>query len=81
MPGLVLAALLAASCLGLASCAAPHQGKIECPKLVQYTDPQLDAIQASLNKLPPDDALRAAMQDYEDMRDDTRVCQAMAKGG
>jgi hypothetical protein len=76
----IIGTALAASFLALAACAPPRQGKIECPRIHEYSDTQLDAIQKSINALPQDDALRSAMQDYEDMRDDTRVCQAEAKG-
>ena len=52
---------------------------VQCPQVVNYSDAQLDAIQESLNRLPKDDALRGAMQDYETLRDDARYCANLLK--
>jgi hypothetical protein len=71
----------------LAGCAASDAGNsdagdasdahaITCPQIKQYSEAQLNAIQKGINALAQDSPLRAAMQDYEDLRDDARVCQA-----
>ena len=49
---------------------------IICPQIKQYSEAQLNAIQKGINALAQDSPLRSAMQDYEDLRDDARVCQA-----
>jgi hypothetical protein len=75
------AALVAVSLLLLAGCQKSLFQPVQCPQIKPYSDPQLDAIQRSINALPQNDPLRAAMQDYEDLRDDARVCNAMVRHG
>jgi hypothetical protein len=76
--GSLLAALAVLS-LALAGCAAQRHETVQCPQVVNYSDAQLTAIQESLNRLPKDDALRGAMQDYETLRDDARYCANLLK--
>ena len=73
-----LAAPLAGLPLLLAGCAAKPP-PVPCPRVVDYTDAQLTAIQQSINRLPKDDPLRGAMQDYENLRDDARYCVNLLK--
>jgi hypothetical protein len=75
-----LLAAFAVLSFALAGCADSEHAKVQCPKVVDYTDPQLDAIQQSINRLPKNDALRGAMQDYESLRDDARYCVNLLKG-
>jgi hypothetical protein len=74
-----VAAALALLSLALAGCAASRQPAVPCPQVVSYTDAQLNAIQQSINRLPKDDALRGAMSDYEQLRDDARYCANLLK--
>lgn len=69
-----LATALAVLSLTLAGCDTTSQREVQCPQIVKYTDAQLDAIQASINRLPKNDPLRGAMSDYEQLRDDARYC-------
>ena len=73
----VCVAAFAALSLSIAGCATARHPAAQCPQVVKYSDAQLDAIQKSINRLPPNDALRSAMQDYENLRDDSRVCVAL----
>ena len=75
-----IAAALAISSLALAGCSTTHRSAVQCPQVVNYTDAQLDAIQRSINRLPKNDPLRGAMQDYEQLRDDARYCNNLLKG-
>jgi hypothetical protein len=74
-----LAGVLALLSLGLAGCGTSSQPEVQCPQVVKYTDAQLDAIQASINRLPKNDPLRGAMSDYEQLRDDARYCSNLLK--
>jgi len=75
-----LAGVLALLSLGLAGCdTAAQEEVVQCPEVVNYTDRQLDAIQASINRLPKNDPLRGAMTDYEQLRDDARYCSNLQK--
>ena len=78
--GMSLAALAAVS-LALAGCGSQQRtaDAPRCPQVVNYSDAQLGAIQASINKLPKNDALRGAMSDYEQLRDDARYCANLEK--
>ncbi|MGH6991312.1 MAG: hypothetical protein ACREFD_07660 [Stellaceae bacterium] len=64
----------------IAGCSMWNRPVAQCPRIVKYSNAQLDAIQRSINRLPPKDSLRGAMQDYENLRDDSRVCVALEKG-
>jgi hypothetical protein len=74
-----VAVALAGLSLALAGCAASRQSAVQCPQVANYTDAQLNAIQQSINRLPKDDALRGAMSDYEQLRDDARYCANLLK--
>jgi hypothetical protein len=75
--GSIVAALAALS-LALAGCGTSSP-PVPCPQVVNYSDAKLDAIQQSINRLPKDDPLRGAMQDYETLRDDSRYCANLSK--
>ena len=78
----MLVTAIAALVLMLGGCTeGSRREKAQCPQIRQYSDAELTAIQKSIDALPPDDPLRGAMRDYEDLRDDARVCDALAKGG
>ena len=47
-----------------------------CPKPVAYDDATIRKITMALRALPPDNVLHQAMDDYEDERDDLRICLA-----
>jgi hypothetical protein len=70
---LAVLSLALAGCSSLGMSSRRHETP-QCPKVVDYTDAQLTAIQDSLNKLPKGDPLRGAMTDYETLRDDSRYC-------
>jgi hypothetical protein len=76
-----LLAAFAALSFALGGCADSEHAKVQCPQVVTYTDAQLDAIQQSINRLPKNDPLRGAMQDYENLRDDARYCINLLKDG
>jgi hypothetical protein len=79
-----------AALLGLAGCAhdastgalhpstaAPKQvrGRLcRCPEPVHYSNAQIKAISAALRALPDNNPLQQAMSDYEDERDNLRIC-------
>lgn len=79
-----------AALLGLAGCAhdtgagaarrsaaAPKQvrgGLCRCPEPVHYSNAQIKAISAALRALPDNNPLQQAMSDYEDERDNLRIC-------
>ena len=68
---------LAAACLLLAGCSnGDDQAQARgCPIPVHYDKATLDRIQKELEKMPPDSAIRQAMTDYENERDDLRFCR------
>jgi hypothetical protein len=74
-----VASVLALLSLALAGCGTSSEPEVQCPQVVKYTDAQLDAIQASINRLPKNDPLRGAMSDYEQLRDDARYCSNLLK--
>lgn len=69
------AAALAAA-LSLAGCAgaARPNAACRCPEPVHYSDAQIKAISAALRALPDNNPLQQAMSDYEDERDNLRIC-------
>jgi hypothetical protein len=75
-----MAAIVPAATLLIAGCSLSHQPAPQCPHVVTYTNAQLDAIQRSINRLPPNDPLRGVLHDYENLQDDARVCAALEKG-
>lgn len=62
--------LFVSACTGMASTAC------KCPKPVTYDDATIKKITMALRALPPDNVLHQAMDDYEDERDDLRICLA-----
>jgi len=68
----IIAALVLAACSGAGSTAC------QCPRPVAYDDATIEKITAALRALPPDNVLHQAMDDYEDERDDLRLCLAGA---
>jgi uncharacterized lipoprotein YajG len=66
-------AVLAAMAL-LAGCSSQQPTACRCPQPVHYDDATIKQITAALRALPPDNALHRAMDDYEDERDDLRIC-------
>jgi hypothetical protein len=71
----MVAAAAAALGILLMGCASRHAA-VQCPHVRQYNDAELDAIQKSIDSLAKNDPLRAAMHDYEDLRDEARSCVA-----
>jgi hypothetical protein len=76
--GARIAAVLALAAPALAGCGGGPP-PMQCPQVVNYSDAQLDAIQAAINRLAKDDPLRGAMKDYEQLRDDSRYCVNLQK--
>jgi hypothetical protein len=59
------------------SAATPDQlrgGLGRCPQPVHYSDAQIKAISAALRSLPDNNPLQQAMSDYENERDNLRIC-------
>jgi hypothetical protein len=73
------AAALAVLSLVLAGCGTASPPPVQCPPVANYTDAQLAAIQQSIDRLAKDDPLRGALQDYENLRDDSRYCANLLK--
>ena len=48
----------------------------QCPKPVTYDDATIKKITQALRALPPDNVLHRTMDDYEDERDELRICLA-----
>lgn len=66
-----------AALIGLAGCAGasgPGATACRCPQPVHYSDAQIKAITAALRALPDNNPLQQAMSDYEDERDNLRIC-------
>jgi hypothetical protein len=60
----------------LAGCASAVSTACQCPKPVAYDDATITKITRALRALPPDNVLHRAMDDYEDERDELRICLA-----
>jgi hypothetical protein len=60
----------------LAGCGSAVSTACQCPKPVAYDDATITKISQALRALPPDNVLRRAMDDYEDERDELRICLA-----
>jgi uncharacterized lipoprotein YajG len=58
----------------VAGCSSPQSTACRCPQPVSYDDATIKQITAALKALPPDSVLHRAMDDYEDERDDLRIC-------
>ena len=72
--GIGLAAAM--SLLFLAGCGSALSTACQCPKPVAYDDATITKITQALRALPPDNVLHRAMDDYEDERDELRICLA-----
>ena len=73
MPRVGIAVVLAEIVI-LAGCSTPQSTACRCPQPVSYDDATIKQITAALKALPPDNVLQRAMDDYEDERDDLRIC-------
>jgi hypothetical protein len=60
----------------LAGCGSAVPTACQCPKPVAYDDATIKKITQALRALPPDNVLHRAMDDYEDERDELRICLA-----
>jgi hypothetical protein len=49
-------------------------GLCRCPQPVHYSDAEIKAISAALRALPDNNPLQQAMSDYENERDNLRIC-------
>ena len=58
----------------VAGCSSPRSTACQCPRPVTYDDATIKQITAALKALPQDNVLHRAMDDYEDERDDLRIC-------
>ena len=74
--------VLAAVLLSLGACSSlrasgsdEHMG---CPHVEEYNDAELAAIQKALSALPDKNPLVFAMQDYEELRYEARLCRESA---
>jgi hypothetical protein len=63
----------------LAGCGSAASTACQCPKPVAYDDATITKISQALRALPPDNVLHRAMDDYEDERDELRICLAGGK--
>jgi len=86
----VLAVILGLAAAGLTGCAALPVGSkgadtsqpsvaavdrlCRCPQPVHYSDAEIKAISAALRALPDNNPLQQAMSDYENERDNLRIC-------
>jgi hypothetical protein len=58
----------------LAGCTGAVSTACQCPKPVAYDDATIKQITQALRALPPDNVLHKTMDDYEDERDELRIC-------
>lgn len=75
---------LLAAILPLAGCSDPPPRPIvigvgNCPSIREYTPTEERAITKAMQALPPDNPLLNAMLDYEDLRDQARICRHAAR--
>lgn len=65
----------------LAGCANdPSQATTgPCPQVREYSPAEEKAITQAMQKLPPDHPLVNAMLDYEELRDEARLCAGSAR--
>jgi hypothetical protein len=68
------AALPLAFVIGLGGCADDAEGPGHCPQVRAYSPSEEKAITRAMQALPPDNPLFGAMQDYEELRDEARLC-------
>ena len=60
----------------LTGCGSALSTACQCPKPVAYDDATITKITQALRALPPDNVLHRTMDDYEDERDELRICLA-----
>ena len=60
----------------LVGCSGAMSTACQCPKPVAYDDATITKITQALRALPQDNVLHRAMDDYEDERDELRICLA-----
>jgi hypothetical protein len=72
--GMRLAATMVLVVLG--GCASAVSTACRCPRPVAYDDATITKITQALRALPPDSILHRTMDDYEDERDELRICLA-----
>jgi hypothetical protein len=60
----------------LAGCGSAVSTACRCPQPVAYDDATIAKITKALRALPSDNVLHQAMDDYEDERDELRICLA-----
>jgi hypothetical protein len=58
----------------LMGCSVARDASCKCPKPVAYEEATLKEISQALRALPSDNVLHRAMEDYENERDDLRLC-------
>jgi len=68
-----VATVLVATVL-VTGCSSAQPTACRCPQPVSYDDATIKQITAALKALPADSVLHRAMDDYEDERDDLRIC-------
>jgi hypothetical protein len=73
MPWVRVATVLATTLL-VAGCSTQQSTACHCPSPVAYDDATIKKITAALKALPADSVLHQAMDDYEDERDNLRIC-------
>jgi hypothetical protein len=71
-PGIAAAAIVAV--LVPTGCTVARDTSCKCPKPVAYDEATLKEISQALRALPSDNVLHRAMEDYENERDDLRLC-------
>lgn len=69
-----IAAGVLSALLGTSGCSIAPSSACHCPKPVAYDEPTLQKISQALRALPSDNILQQAMQDYENERDELRLC-------
>ena len=70
-----IAAGMLSALLGISGCTTASSAGCQCPKPVAYDDEMLKKISQALRALPPDNVLQQAMEDYENERDELRLCR------
>jgi hypothetical protein len=60
----------------LSGCGTAVSNACQCPKPVAYDEATITKITHALRALPADNVLHRAMDDYEDERDELRICLA-----
>ena len=71
--------IVAAATLALTGCqtCAPISDRTICPQIASYSQAEMLALSAEMDRLPPGSALGQAMVDYRRLRDQIRACWAL----